>query len=202
MAVKRSIPYDSGVYFITFTCYNWIPLIDITNSYDLFYKWFDYLKQQGHFIVGYQIMPNHIHIIIAFRNTGKNINKIIGNCKRFLAYEVVDKLKEMGQTDLLKQLEQAVTASDKRRGKLHEVWEDSFDWKECNSWKMIVQKLDYIHNNPCIGKWKLVESPVEYVHSSAKYYLTGEQGRYAVTNYMELDEIDLTIRVNKNNDIE
>jgi hypothetical protein len=103
----------------------------------------------------------------------------------------------MGQTDLLKQLEQGVTASDKRRGKLHEVWEDSFDWKECNSWKMIIQKLNYMHANPCRGKWKLVENPVEYVHISAKYYITGEQGRYAVTNYMELEGIDLTAVVKK-----
>ena len=49
-----------------------------------------------------------------------------------------------------------------------------------------------MHNNPCTGKWQLVESPVEYLHSSAKFYITGEQGVYQVTHYMELDDIDLT----------
>jgi hypothetical protein len=92
-----------------------MPLIDLTNSYDSFYKWFDYLKQQGNFIIGYQIMPNHIHIIIAFRNAGKRINKIIGNGKRFIAYKIIVKLREMGHTDLLRQLERGVTASDKKR---------------------------------------------------------------------------------------
>ena len=33
---------------------------------------------------------------------------------------------------------------------------------------------------------------VEYAHSSAKYYLTGEQGIYPVTGYGELLDIDLT----------
>ena len=197
MPVKRPIPHRDGVYFITFTCYKWISLIDITNSYDSFYKWFDYLKQQGHFIIGYQIMPNHIHVIIAFRNAGKTINKTIGNGKRFIAYEIVSKLKKIGREDLLKQLEKGVTASDKRRGKLHEVWEDSFDWKECNSRKMIVQKLDYMHCNSCRGKWNLVTNPVDYIHSSAKYYITGEQGKFAVTNYLELEDIDLTAITNK-----
>ena len=46
MPIKRKIPYDSGHFFITFTCYNWLPLIDITNSYDLVYNWFDVLKNK------------------------------------------------------------------------------------------------------------------------------------------------------------
>ncbi len=37
-----------GIYFITFTCYKWMPLIELTNSHDLVYKRFDYLKSKGH----------------------------------------------------------------------------------------------------------------------------------------------------------
>lgn len=53
------------------------------------------------------------------------------------------------------------------------------------------QKLDYMHNNSCAGKWQLVSSPVEYAHSSAGYYLTGNDGAYAVFNYCSLSDIDL-----------
>ena len=49
-----------------------------------------------------------------------------------------------------------------------------------------------MHTNPCKGKWNLVENPVDYMHSSAKFYITGEQGIYPVTNYMALEDIDLT----------
>ena len=66
-------------------------------------------------------MPNHLHALIAFANSGKNINKIIGNGKRFLAYEIVKRLKETGNYIILKQLQEAVEATDKKRGKLHEV---------------------------------------------------------------------------------
>ena len=191
MAVKRIIPYAHGIYFITFTCHKWLNLIEFTNGYHLIYQWFDYLKQHGHFIVGYQLMPNHIHVVIAFRNAA-SINSIIGNGKRFIAYGIVKHLKELKETDLLEQLEKGVNNSDKKRGKLHEVWEDSFDWKECFNWKMIVQKLDYMHKNPCKGKWALVENPADYIHSSAGFYITGVQGVYPVTNYMQLNEIDLS----------
>ena len=71
------------------------------------------------------------------------------------------------------------------------LFETSFDWKWCNSDKMLEQKLNYMHGNPCKDKWNLACSPVEYLHSSAKYYLTGEQGIYAVTYYKDLEAIDL-----------
>ena len=191
MPVKRKIPYDSGHFFITFTCYNWLSLIEITNSYDLIYNWFDVLKKQGHYITGYVIMPNHVHATIAFRKTKKSINTIIGDGKRFIGYEIVKRLKAKGMQDVLLQLENAVNNSDKKKGKLHEVWEDSFDWKECNTAKFIMQKIDYMHNNPCTGKWQLAANSIEYIHSSAKFYLSGQQGIYPVLNFRELDDIDL-----------
>lgn len=186
---------SDGIYFITFTCHKWLPLVHLTNSYDRIYKWFDYLKSWGHYINGYVIMPNHIHAILAFRNTGKTINTIIGNGKRLIAYEVVNKLKQYGHYDLLNQLNLAVESKDRQRGKIHEIWEDSFDWKECRTHRFIKQKLDYIHNNPCQGKWNLAPSPAEYNHSSARFYMTGEHAAYVVTSYLELDDIDLTHQV-------
>ena len=69
-------------------------------------------------------MPNHVHTVIAFRYTDKNINTIIGDGKRFIAYEMVKRLKELKQADLLLQLSKRVSASDKKKGKLHDVWKD------------------------------------------------------------------------------
>ena len=138
-------------------------------------------------------MPNHIHALIAFRNCGKSLNKIIGDGKRFIAYGIIDRLRD--DKKLLLQLSEGVNQTDKQRGKLHEVWESSFDWKECLSNEMILQKLDYMHDNPCNDRWKLAESPVDYIHSSAKYYLTDEQGVYTVDNFMMLDDIDLSAGV-------
>ena len=78
------------VIFITFTCYKWLPLIEMTSAYDLVYKWFDFLKEKAHNIVGYVIMPNHMHAVIAFWRSRKDMNKVFGHGKRFLAYGIVD----------------------------------------------------------------------------------------------------------------
>jgi hypothetical protein len=138
-------------------------------------------------------MPNHVHALLAFRNTqGQSINAIVGNGKRFMAYELVQRLQKLGHHDVLTQLSSFVNKNEKLKGKLHEVFEPSFDWKECSSDKFLEQKLNYIHENPYRGKWSLVQQPQDYVHSSARYYLSGQQGIYEVLNYMELENIDLS----------
>jgi hypothetical protein len=138
-------------------------------------------------------MPNHLHALLAFRNTqGKSINTIIGNGKRFMSYEIVKRLERQNNDQILQQLSSFVNFTDRRRGKLHEVFEPSFDWKECSSERLIQQKLDYIHNNPCQGSWHLVELPWEYVHSSAQFYLLGTAGVYDVLSYAQLADIDLS----------
>jgi hypothetical protein len=114
MPVKRKIPFDNGHFFITFTCYNWLHLIDLTDGYDLVYNWFNILKAQGHYITGFVIMPNHVHTTIAFRKTTKGINTIIGDGKRFIGYSIIDRLKKSGYRDVLEQLGNAVNLSDKK----------------------------------------------------------------------------------------
>jgi len=135
-------------------------------------------------------MPNHVHALISFINTTQSINTIIGNGKRFMAYEIINRLEKNNETTLLEQLAGGVEATRKTNKKLHEVWEISFDWKDCYSNEFVWQKLDYMHNNPFTGKWKLSVNAIEYIHSSARFYLTGVQGIYPVTNFMEMEEVN------------
>jgi hypothetical protein len=53
MPTRRVIPFSNGVYFITFTCCKWMPLIEITQGYDIVYKWFDIMRDKGNFILGF-----------------------------------------------------------------------------------------------------------------------------------------------------
>lgn len=140
MSVRKAIPFNNGIYFITLTCSRWLNLFDIAKAHDVVYKWFDYLKSKGHYVAGYVIMPNHVHALLAF-SEGQSINTIIGNGKRFMAYEIVKRLKEKGEDAVLNQLSHFVNKTERQRGKLHEVFEPSFDWKECLTDDFIEQKL-------------------------------------------------------------
>jgi len=160
-------------------------LFEICNGYDLVYRQFDVLKMEGHDINAYVIMPNHVHLLIKFNNCPTSINKRISNLKRFLSYDIVERLEMLNFCDLLKELRRSVNDSDKRKGKVHQVFEPSFDCKQCFSDLMVQEKLDYIHYNPCKSKRNLAADPIEYVHSSAKFYFTGEQGVYQVKHVIE-----------------
>ena len=168
------------MFFITFTCHEWIPLIDKIAGYGIVYNFFDHLKGQGHFINGYVIMPNHVHALISFIDTKQSINTIIGNGKRFMAYKMIERLEANKEVALLQKLSADIELIRKANKKQHEVWETSLDWKDCRSNGFVWQKLNYMHNNPCTGKWPLGANPMEYIHSSAKFYLTGLQGIYQV----------------------
>jgi len=175
----------SGMYFITFTCCNCIPLIEITNSYDLVYKWFDVMSSKGHAITGYVIMPNHIHLLLYYSGGKQGLNTIIGNGKRFIAYDIINRLKEQQQFELLHKLDIAVKPKHRMRGKLHEVWEESFDVKHCRTENFILQKLNYMHFNPCTERWRLVQKPYDYLHSSSSFYELGIQRYHLVKDYRD-----------------
>jgi ribosomal protein S7 len=88
--------------------------------------------------------------MVGFKALNQTINSITSNGKRFIAYEIVRRLERQKQMNVLNKLSAAVTDSDKKEEKLHQVFESSFDAKELRTKKFIEQKLLYMHNNPCM----------------------------------------------------
>ncbi|MBK0383735.1 transposase [Pedobacter sp. SD-b] len=170
MAIKTVHDTTEKTWFITFTCYGWLPLFETTKSYDLVYNWLRLINQKLDVkTVAFVIMPNHIHLILHL-SEGKNLNTIISNGKRFMAYEIVKRLSQNGKLEILKRLNEACSDKEKAKGQKHKVFEPSFDAKALFTNKFMHQKINYIHHNPVSGIWKLVESFPEYPHSSAMFY--------------------------------
>ena len=93
------------VFFCTVTCYRWLNLISETNTYSSVYRWFKHLKNDGCLVTGYVIMPNHFHVMLYLTHSGTALNLMIGECKRFMAYEIVSRLRSQRKTDILNLLE-------------------------------------------------------------------------------------------------
>ena len=136
--------------------------------------------------MAFVIMPNHLHTILHFKKEDFNLNKVIGNAKRFMAYEILDRLKEQNNSSLLEILSDAVSEREKKKGQLHKVFEESFDAKPIFSEKFLIQKINYIHYNPVSGKWNLAKSFTEYDHSSASFYETEKVKRFKPLHYLDL----------------
>lgn len=131
-------------------------------------------------------MPNHIHCLLFPTDTQRTLNLLVGEGKRFMAYEIVNTLKKSEKLKLLHTLEQGVSDNEKKVGKLHQVFQLSFDARLCFDEKMLEQKLNYIHHNPVSGKWNLVNDFVKYPHSSAAYYELGVENKY-ITHYKDVN---------------
>ena len=82
MAVHAPVR-TSGIYFITFTCYKWLPLIEQTKAYDEVYRFFSVINQKGHTVLAYVVMPNHLHFLVYYKQAAQALNTVIGNGKRF-----------------------------------------------------------------------------------------------------------------------
>jgi putative transposase len=132
---------QNSFYFITFTCYKWLQLFKEADAYDAVYKWFDHLYKNNIYVTGYVIMPNHVHVLLYLPEMPKTLNTLIGNAKRFIAYEIIKRLEEKLETNLLDLLHGGVKKREAKKGQVHKVFEDSFDAKECNSEEFIFQKL-------------------------------------------------------------
>lgn len=131
-------------------------------------------------------MPNHFHVLLYLSHSGTSLNKMIGECKRFMAYDIVSGLKREGKDGLLNNLMKGVQKKEKFIGKLHQVFRPSFDARFCHSKWMLEQKLEYIHHNPVRGKWNLVDDFTNYPHSSAAFYMLGEPGIKELVHYKDL----------------
>ena len=187
MSVRTEIEKEVGIYFITITCHKWLPLFQMADAYESIFNWFRAMERDENKIAAFVVLPNHLHVLIEFNNVSKSVNQYVANGKRFIAYDIVKKLRAKNLNELLNKLQEGVNTTQKNLGKKHEVFEPSFECKRCMTNAFTLQKLNYIHNNPVKGKWKLVENPVDYKYSSMKQYETGKSGVYAITLIQSLE---------------
>ena len=103
-----------------------------------------------------------------------------------MAYNLVKKLQLAQKTGLIELLQKAVEPKDRARGKKHHVWKAGFDVKQCRTEKFLLQKLNYIHDNPVKGKWNLAINNEAYIHSSCLYYFKKIQRTCQVVHYDEV----------------
>ncbi|HMP87591.1 MAG TPA: hypothetical protein PKE63_09960 [Lacibacter sp.] len=115
-----------------------------------------------------------------------SLQVLVGNGKRFLAYEIISRLKQLNEWKLLNELSQYVSSNECKKGQKHKVFEPGFDARLCESSFMVNQKIDYIHYNPVSGKWNLADNYNEYMYSSASFYETGHSDHKWLVHVQEV----------------
>jgi len=139
-----------GVFhFITFSCYQRLPLLAGPGAYPVFEQELESVRQGYGFVVaGYVLMPEHVHLLLS--ETRKSSLAIA-----------------------LQVLKQRTSRKLNKRGELH-FWQRRY--YDFNVWseEKRVEKLRYMHRNPV--KRELVSKPEDWGWSSFRHYSTGAVG--------------------------
>jgi REP element-mobilizing transposase RayT len=169
----KSITDKNAIYFITATVVNWI---DIFSRPIYKYIIIDSLKhcqkEKGLEIYAWVIMTNHIHLIVSAK-PNFNLSNILRDFKKFTSKAIIESIQlenESRRDWMLNHFEYAAKLSTKN--KYYKLWQDGNEPKIIYSNEFMMQKIDYIHNNPV--KAEFVNYPEHYKFSSAVDYADGK----------------------------
>ncbi len=113
-------------------------------------------------LLGYVVLENHVHFIAS----GEDLAKQVGDFKSYTARRIIDYLEERHVHTLLEGL--AYHKSRHKGDRDHQLWQEGSQPKMIESEEVLIQKLEYIHNNPV--KRGYVSEPIHWRYSSARNY--------------------------------
>ena len=137
-----------------------IPLIDSLN----FYRY-----KQEYKLLGYAILPDHVHLII-WPYGKPTVSDIMRDYKKFTSTRIVRQAEAENVTDWLIAFGQAGEQTGRSNNK---VWQDSYWDENIYTEQFLHQKLVFVHNNPFQAN--LVDHPADYPYSSCRNYELGEE---------------------------
>lgn len=174
---KRSLLTDERCFFVTTTCYKWLKLLESEEAKNIISNSISFLNSKYKAdILGYVIMPNHLHFIIYFREKN-DLSNYMRDFKKFTSVQL-RKLLEFKQAPL-------DPIRYEIRQQKFKIWQDRFDDLYIKTKETLYTKLNYIHNNPLQPHRQLVPTPEEYPYSSAAFYTNGNIGSTHVTSLVE-----------------
>jgi putative transposase len=167
-----------NVYFWTDTIKDWKHLLKQDKYKQLIIECLQDLTQKKLIkVYGFVIMPNHIHIIWELLSmNGKEMPHASFN--KQTAHLITKDLKT-NHPAVLSYFE----VQDKERS--YRIWQRDPLAILMDSKSKLIQKLNYIHNNPLNERWNLAESPEMYIWSSASFYQNGANDFGFLTHFFE-----------------
>lgn len=143
---------NSGIYFLTFTVRNWYYVFDRHNRFEILSGAIKYYQENKDLkLYAYVFMINHIHLVAS----SPDIIAFVRDFKRYTSL----------------QMQKNIIASDPGLIPLFladgkwEFWQKTNMPKLVESEKYLLQKINYIHNNPVRKQY--VQDPASWFWSSA-----------------------------------
>jgi len=164
MRSRYKITEVEGIYFITSTIVEWIPVFTSKEYFEIIIDALRYCRKNKNLkLYAYVILENHFHMVASW----PSCSNIIQSLKRHTARQIVQLLQEQKKEWLLYQL--AYFKKQYKRENTYQVWQEGFHPVLIQNENMLIQKIEYIHNNPV--KRGYVERPEHWLYSSARNFL-------------------------------
>jgi putative transposase len=174
MSRDRYVFHDNDhPYFVTCTVLEWLPIFANPEAVDIVLDSWNWLIQRRRIaLFGYVVLENHLHWLFEATNPSREVAAF----KAHTAKELVKLLQREGRDSNLSRLRRAKLRHKSDRH--HQLWQEGSHPKALLTREMLVQKLEYTHDNPVRRGY--VGEAEHWCLSSARDY-TGRPGRVTVT---------------------
>jgi REP element-mobilizing transposase RayT len=172
MALRNRKYFEGNAYFITTSINKFVKIFRQRKYIDIILKNINFYRRKYDFkLIGYVIMPDHIHLLIyPDQNRIKEFSNILEDFKKFTSRKLRTEMEKDKKTAWLRFFRLDET---KRRNWKYHIWQQGYDDLGVYNPKVVRTKLNYIHNNPV--RKGLVEKPEDYLYSSARNYILDDQ---------------------------
>ena len=168
MSTGYQIVEQDELHYVTFQIVRWIDIFSRKVYRDIVIDSFRYCQHnKGLEIYAFVVMSNHIHAFIR-SNTGK-LSDTIRDFKSYTSKQILlaIEMEQESRRDWMLNLFE-FSAKQHKRNEKYQVWTHENHAEYIYSNKFIMQKINYIHENPV--RAGIVEKPEDYLYSSARAF--------------------------------
>lgn len=127
-------------------------------------------KEKGLLLHGYVLMPNHLHMI-ASTEVGGNLSHILRDFKKYTSVEIKKYLNDYQNVESRREWMVSMfgmAGKDNAANKEFQLWKNDNHPIALYSNEVVLQKLEYLHNNPVRAGFVVL--PEHWLYSSATNY--------------------------------
>ncbi len=169
MSTKYRIKDQNAAHYLTMTIIGWIDIFTRKTYRDIVIDSLKYCqKEKGLEIYGYVLMSNHLHLMVRTED-GFSLSDVIRDFKKFTSKQMIIAIQNEPESRREWMLSIfGLAGRSNSNNKDFQVWKQDNHAVELYSNQFIIEKLDYMHNNPV--RAGIVERPEDYLYSSARNY--------------------------------
>jgi REP element-mobilizing transposase RayT len=162
------------LFFVTDTVVDWVDIFTRPFYKHIILESLTYCQQQkGLIVYAWVLMSNHLHTIVS-SSSENTVSDIMRDFKKFTSKAILralqTDLQESRREWMLNRFEYA--GKNDKKIKNYKFWQDGNDAQSIFSNDYLLQKLNYIHENPV--KAEIVNHAEDYRYSSAVDYAGGK----------------------------